>query len=133
MTNLRALAEKDLSHTIEVEFSTPVALISPAGERVEKTVDGRPLVGRVLWSHKETNPDTGEPVIVPTPVVTLRASSLPQAPKSGEVWAVIIPESLRQNAPLKNYVTDAAGIVEDERNFGYVNLFLVEAENKEVE
>jgi len=129
MTNLRSLLEKDLKDTLEKEFSTPVALISPQGERVEKTVDGSPLCGRVLWSHKETNPETGEPVIVPTPVVTLRTSSLPQVPKSGEVWAVIIPESVQENAPLKNYVTDASGVVEDVKNFGYINIFLIEAEN----
>ena len=129
MTNLRSLLEKDLGDTLEKEFSTPAVLISPQGERIEKTIDGRPLCGRVLWSHKETNPETGEPVIVPTPVVTLRTSSLPQVPKSGEVWAVIIPESARENTPLKNYVTDASGVVEDVKNFGYINLFLVEAEN----
>jgi hypothetical protein len=130
MTNLRSLVEKDLSQTIEAEFSTPVILVSPTtGERIDKTTDGRRLCGRVLWSHKEIDPATGEPVIVPTPVVTLRTSSLPQVPKSGEVWAVIIPESVQENAPLKNYVTDQSGIVEDAKNFGFINLFLVETEN----
>jgi len=131
MTNLRSLLEKDLGQTLEKEFSTPVVLISPQGKRIEKTVDDRPLCGRVLWSHKDINPETGEPIIVPTPVVTLRTSSLSQVPKSGEVWAVIIPESVQENAPLKNYVTDVSGIVEDVKNFGYVNLFLVETEDKE--
>jgi len=132
MTNLRSLVEKDLSQTIEAEFSTPVILISPTtGERITQSVDGRTLVGRVLFSHKEISPETGEPIIVPTPVVTLRTSSLKQVPKSGEVWAVIIPESARENAPLKNYVTDASGVVEDVKNFGLINLYLVEAEDKE--
>ncbi|MDR0475551.1 MAG: hypothetical protein LBH43_17995 [Treponema sp.] len=131
MVGLRSLAEKDLRHALEGEFSTPVILISTAGERIDKTVDGRLLAGRVLWSHKEINPETGEPVIVPTPVVTLRESSLPETPKTGEVWGVIIPESPRIDAPLKQYVTDAAGVVENVRNLGYINLFLVDVEDKE--
>jgi hypothetical protein len=130
MINLRSLAEQDLSQTIEAEFSTPVVLISPAGERIDKTVGGKPPAGRVLWSHKEINPETGVSFIVDTPVVTLRVSSLQVTPKSGEVWGVIIPEGPRMGAPLKNYVTDAAGIVENVRNLGYVNLFLVDVEDK---
>jgi hypothetical protein len=131
MINLRSLAEQDLSQTIEAELSEPVVLISPhTGDRIDKTVGGKPLAGRVLWSHKEINPDTGVPFIVDTPVVSLRESSLPETPKSGEVWGVIIPEGPSMGAPLKNYVTDAAGIVENVRNLGYVNLFLVDAEDK---
>jgi hypothetical protein len=126
MTNVRTLAERDLRHTLEGEFAVPVVLISPQGERAEKTVDGRPLTGRVLWNHKEINPETGEPVMVNSPVVTLRESSLPRIPKSGEVWGVIIPEGVRVWTQRKHYVTDADGIVESGRNLGYINLFLIE-------
>ena len=129
MTDLRALAEQDLFHTIEGEFAIPVVLITPAGERIAKTVDGRPLGGRVLWSHKEISPETSEPYIVHSPVVVLRESSLSKVPKSAEVWGVVIPEGPRPGAPLKHYVTDVSGIVEPGRNMGTVTLFLVEAED----
>jgi hypothetical protein len=125
MTNLRALAESDLKTVLEGEFATPVTLITPNGEKITQATDGRPLVGRVLWNHKEITPD-GEPYIVNSPVVTLRTSSLSSVPKSGEVFGVIIPEGPRIGAPLKNYITDKDGIVEDGRNFGFLNMFLVE-------
>jgi hypothetical protein len=128
MINVRSLAEKDLKHTIEAEFSMPVVLISPAGERVDRTVDGRPLAGRVLYSQKEINPESGVPITVLAPVVTLRESSLSRVPKSGEVWGVVIPESPRHNAPLKQYVTDAAGVVETGHGLGVINLPLVDTE-----
>jgi hypothetical protein len=132
MTNIRSLMESDLKDVLEGEFSTPVILISPQGVRIDKTVGGRPLCGRVLWSHKEITPD-GETILVTTPVVTLRTSSLSVIPKSGEVWGVIIPEGPREGAPLKHYLTDKAGIVENGRNLGYINLFLVTVESEETE
>ena len=132
MTNIRTLAEKDLAHTLEGEFAVPIILISPYdGKKITETVDGRPLAGRVLWSHQEINPETGESVIVPTPVVDLRVSSLPIVPKSGEKWLVQIPSDLTVNAPMKNYLLDEASVVEVKRNFGIVSLPLVEVEDEE--
>ena len=130
MTSVRSLAEQDLSQVIEGEFAIPVALISPDGERIDKAVSGKALGGRVLWSHKEISPETGEPYIVHSPVVMLRESSLPRVPKSGEAWGVIIPEKPQIGAPWKHYLTDEAGIVRPNRNMGTVTLFLVEPEDK---
>jgi len=133
VTNVRALAESDLSHTVEGELAVPVTLISPDGERIDKTARGGQLAGRVLWSHKEVAPETGEEYIVHSPVVKLRESSLLRVPKSGEVWGVIIPERPIIGAPLKHYVTDEGGIARPNRNFGTVALFLVEVGDKEGE
>jgi hypothetical protein len=125
MNNIRALAEKDLSQTIEAEFAIPVVLISPAGQRITETINGKPLVGRVLWERKEINPDTGEPVIVPSPTVTLRESSLPVVPKTGEQWYVQIPSGPRPDSPMTHYLTDINAAVELGRSLGVINLPLV--------
>ena len=131
MINVRSLAEADLRDTIEAEFSVPVVLISPAGERIDRTVDGRPLSGRVLLSRKEISSDTGEPIIVQSPVVTLRESSLSRVPKTGEKWYVQIPSGPRTDAPLADYLLDTTAAVELGKSLGVINLPLVMAENEE--
>ena len=131
MINLRALAERDLSQTIEGEFAVPVVLISPQGERITQTTGGKPLCGRVLWTRKEISPDTGEPVVVPAPVVTLREASLPRVPKTGEKWYVQIPSSPRLGSPMADYLLDMTAAVELGKSLGVINLPLVMAENEE--
>jgi hypothetical protein len=116
--------ESDLADTIEGEFGIPVILIGPGG-RITKTVDGRPLVGKVRWSQPEVNAETGETVVVSNPVVTLRRSSLSRVPVTGENWAVIIPESGKRGAPLATYALDTKYAVEDGRTLGKVRLPLV--------
>jgi len=131
MINVRALLEKDLSHTIEGEFAVPVVLVSPQGLRITKAVSGKPLCGRVLWARKEINPETGEPATVPFPVVTLRESSLLQVPKTGENWFVQIPQGPSPDSPMEDYLLDTSSVVGSNKNLGLVNLPLVMAENED--
>jgi hypothetical protein len=131
MTNIRSLAEKDLQHTLEGEFAMPVVLISPNGEKIDKTTDNRPLTGRVLQNRKEINFETGEAVIVPLPIVTLRISSLSVVPKTGEKWFVQIPDGPRPDSPMADYLLDAASAVEPDKSLGVINLPLVNVTNEE--
>ena len=130
MAYLRYLAEKDLSQTLEGEFSIPVVLIDPAGERIDKTVDGRQLGGRVLWTRKEVSGD-GESIVVFAPIITLRESSLSRVPKSGEHWFVEIPESPREGAPMTSCLLDQSAAVEGGKSLGFINLPLVAVEHGE--
>ncbi|MBU1080910.1 MAG: hypothetical protein KKB59_10530 [Spirochaetes bacterium] len=122
MTNVRALAERDLGHTLEREMGIAVALIAPDGLKISTTNDGRPLVGRVLWSQPRTNTESGEVVIVPDPVVELRRSSLSRVPLTGEHWSVIIPSGPTAGAPLEIYMLDASRSLEGGRNLGVIKL-----------
>ena len=126
--DLRALAEKDLSQTVEGDFGTPVILVDPDGEHITETIEGDTLKGRVLWTRKETNLDTGEPVMVPSPLVTLRESSLSRVPKTGEKWLVKIPSGPRPGSPIVEYLIDFASVVEEGRNLGTINLPLIMVE-----
>jgi hypothetical protein len=117
--------ESDLDDTIEGEFGVPVTLLTPNGETVTKTVDGRPLLGKVRWTQPEVNPDTGVAVAVPNPVVTLRRSSLAREPKTGENWGVIIPSGPRPDAPLETFALDRSYAVEGGRTLGKIRLPLV--------
>ena len=131
MMDLRALAEEDLLDTLEGDFATPVILVTPEGEYVAETAEGTTLKGRVLWSRKETNLETGEPVTVPSPLVTLRESSLTRIPKTGEKWLVQIPSGPRPGSPLTEYLLDMASVVEDGRNHGVIHLPLLMVEQDE--
>ena len=122
MTSLLPRIERDLGTTIEGAFSVPVVLVSPDGERIEKTADGRPLCGFVRWTRKETSPEGGEPIVVHAPVVTLRLSSLSRVPATGEKWFVQIPECLRMGAPMADYLLDVSAAVEAGRSLGTVTL-----------
>jgi hypothetical protein len=131
MENLRTLAEKDLRDTLEGEFGLPVVLIVGDGAssaRYDKTTDGRPLVGQVLWSQPTINPDTGEKIAIYAPVVTLRRSSLPRVPKSGEDWIVLLPEGPADTGvPSVAYRMDPAYAVEGGKSLGKVRIPLVAA------
>ena len=130
MTNIRRLIESDLAQIIEGGFAIPVILIAPNGERITHNTDGKPLAGRVLFSHKEIDLETGEPVIVYNPTVTLRESALPQVPKNNdEKWLVQIPSGPTADAPLKSYLIDPANVIKTGRNLGTITFFLVEVEN----
>jgi hypothetical protein len=123
--------ERDLGDTIEGEFGVPVTLISPDGETVNTTADGRPLLGKVRWSQPEVNPETGVAVAVPNPVVTLRRSSLSRVPATGENWGVIIPSGPRPGAEPAAYTLDADYAIEGGQTLGKVRLPLVKTKQKE--
>jgi hypothetical protein len=117
--------ESDLADTIEGEFGVPVTLVTPDGETVTTTVDGRPLVGKVRWSWPNENPETGVAVAIENPVVTLRRSSLSRVPATGENWGIIIPRGPRSGDETELYTLDTSYAVEGGRTLGKVRLPLV--------
>ena len=123
--------ESDLGDAIEGEFGVPVTLIAPDGQRISETVDGRPLVGKVRWSQPEVNAQTGEAVVVPNPVVTLRRSSLSRVPATGEEWYVSIPESGKKGAPFEGYLIDTKYAIEGGYTLCKVRLPLVRVRQTE--
>ncbi len=133
MINVRALAEQDLGQTLEGEFRIAVSLIAPDGLKINTTVDGKPLGGRVLWGQPRTNLETGEVVIVSDPVVILRRSSLSRVPLTGEAWSVIIPSGPMTGAPLGLYMLDRSRSLEGGRSLGTIKLPLVRVDQSEVE
>ena len=83
MENLRAAIEADLADGIEGEFAIAISLLSPDGVRYTER-------GIFSTTSKRIDPSTGETVIVETPVLTLRTSSLTRVPVAGEKWHVFV-------------------------------------------
>jgi hypothetical protein len=105
MEDLRATAELELYDCLESELGTPIILISPDGKRYTNSVNNptEPLRGQVKMYSKGENPETGEPIIVDEPSVTLRTSSLARVPVANENWFIQFKTSPRLNAPLKSF------------------------------
>lgn len=127
--NLRQRVERDLETTLEGGFSLPVSLIAPDGEvyDTKKSDPLTPLTGLVLYNRKEYNPETGEDIMVPSPVVTLRRSSLERIPADGEKWAVLIPIDPDPEADKKEFIFYARP-AEGGRAIGYIRIYPQEAE-----
>lgn len=129
MGNLRERMEADLEEILEDHqngFALPIILIAPDGETQEYSANDPdtprtiPLTGRVIYARFDMDPDTGMPVRIDNPIVTLRKSSLDRVPLAGETWSVQIPKEPAINADKETYVTELAP--RDGRSFGWIQL-----------
>ena len=117
LANLRALAEKHLSVTLEGAWAIEVDLIGPAGKKQLG------LKAQVLYDRTEQNPTTGQPVFVNEPVVVLRYSSLTVVPKSIEKWLIRMPVSPVADAEKEDFVLDPSRTIEGGRSIGFIRLY----------
>jgi hypothetical protein len=123
--NLRERVERDLSITLEGRWGLPVVLTSPDG------VVQPGLTGQILYGLARLNPETGEDVVVDTPVVILRRSSLTRAPLAGETRLVQIPETPITTAPLVTYCISPVRPPEGGKSIGFIRLYLQQIEQSE--
>lgn len=103
----------------------PVTLIGPDGVRQSN------LLGQVLYDIVRLNPETGEEVVVETPVVTLRRSSLARIPQAGEKWLVEIPVTPSTTATTEQYTLGKPP--EGGRSLGVIRLYLQKIEQPAIE
>jgi hypothetical protein len=124
--NLRELAERDLSISLEGDWGATVALLSPAGvwQRYRVGSATELLRGQVLYDTVRMNPDNGERMVIPNPVVTLRRSSLVRVPVAGENWLVEIPTAPVAGAPVGQYVISPTRPPEGGSSIGFIRLYL---------
>ena len=128
MKNLRELANSDLKTTLEGEWSLPVRLCDPAGIWYDLTADNRMLTGQVLYDIVRLNPENGDRMTVPVPVVSLRRDSLVRIPVPGENWIVEIPSSPYPSAPRKQFSLNPTRPPEGGASLGFIRLYLQEVE-----
>lgn len=117
MINLREMAERHLSVTLEGHFALPVTLISPSGIKDE-------VSGQVLYDTSRFNPDTGQMVIVNTPIVSLRVSSLKTEPIAGEKWVFQIPKTPNAEAEKVSFLLDPSKAPEGGASIGFKRFYL---------
>ena len=125
--NLRQKAEADLSRTLEGDFGLPVILVDPDGNEITENVSGTTLKGQILYSTSRIDPETGEPVIVNNPVVTLRRSSLSRVPLPGEKWLIRIPIDPTEGAAIMDFIISPDKSPEGGRDIGFIRLYLRKA------
>ena len=88
--NLRTRAENDLKTTLEGKWGFPVVLVDPDGNEQTKSANEptKDLMGQILYDHRTIDADSGMEILVNTPVITLRKSSLNRIPKFNETWKI---------------------------------------------
>lgn len=125
MENLRQQVEADLHESLEGEWGVPVELTSPDGivQRYSANNPDELLRGQVLYFSKREDPATGETVVVPQPVVTLRISSLIRVPIDGETWHIRVPISPRAGAPLQSLLFTSDRAREHGTDIGFIRIY----------
>lgn len=120
--SLSKLQESDLSAVLENpnDWGMPVVLKGPTG--ATQTVNGQVLRDSIM-----VNPETGEPVLNTTPVVTLRISSLNPVPQNGEKWYIEIPSTPDPASAKLGFLADGSKAFEFWRSFGIVKIRLTPA------
>lgn len=116
--NLRSLAENDLKFSLEGDAGMNIDLLSPDG------VWQRGLKGQVMYDTVRLNVETGERMVIPNPVVTLRRSSLTRVPAAGENWIVEIPVNPIAGAPVGKYCFSPVRPPEGGASIGFIRLYL---------
>lgn len=127
--NLRVQIESDLAVTLEDPdgYGLPIILIGPDGTIYDKSKNDtdQDLSGQILYDTTRVDPETGLDMIVHTPVVTLRRTSLKKIPQPGESWMVRIPEIPDPDAPKTLHKSERAP--EDGKSIGFIRLYLTRA------
>ena len=126
MVNLREKAEADLATTLEKEWGLPVQLVDPDGNEITQSFNDATLLlrGQVLYDTVRVDPETGEPMIINEPIVTLRRSSLERVPIAGENWLVRIPVDPSESAAFIDFVISPTKAPEGGRSIGFIRLYL---------
>lgn len=123
--NLRERAEKDLKFSMEREWALPVIGIDPDGNTLDTNQNtGEPLTGQILYDTVKDNPQTGSPVVINKPAISLRRSSLARIPKAGEKWFWKIPVDPSRTADLETFESDKQRPPEGGRSIGFIRIYL---------
>ncbi len=123
--NLREQVESDLAESLEGDFGLPIELVSPDAVIINtRQSDGAQLKGQVLYNSKNVDVETGLPIVVNNPVVTLRRSSLSRIPVAGENWIVRIPKNPSETDTLIDFAIDPSRPPESGQSIGFIKLYL---------
>lgn len=115
-TNIREMAERHLSITLEGGFSLPVVFIGPdAIEDIYRC--------QVLLDSYKMNPDTGQMIVSDQPIVSARISSMRRVPLSGETWVLKIPSAPAETAEKLDFVLSATRAVEGGASIGFKRFY----------
>ena len=129
MINLLELGAKDnINHHVGGEFAVRFNCIGPDGVRHIVDLNGKPLAGFIRWTHADLNTDTGEQVVVPTPVIWFPRSILEKVPATGQEWMFQIPSGPMEKEPSVWFAMDTASAVTGSRTQDLIRIVLVKAE-----
>lgn len=120
------MAESLLSFTLEGDFGVPCTLVAPDGTTYATNSLGLPIKGRLIYDHAEVN-ENGETVVIHSPCLTLRASTLPRIPRADEPWAFKVPLNMANQAITTTFVLDPDRPPKDGMSIGFIRFYLMAA------
>ena len=130
MESLRETAEKDLYDCIESEWGSVIEIMSPMGvtQRYSANNPTELLKGSVRMYSRRENPETGEPVVVDQPSVTVRISSLTTVPHAEDTdnWIIRFAPSPVHGTLLKSYTFTIDTAAEKGTDMGILKLYIHE-------
>lgn len=134
MINLREQTELDLYESMEREWKMPVEIIFADGKKQTHSLNNPSelLGGQVLYFSRSENPVTGEPIVVNTPVISLRISSLIKIPEPGEKCFIRCPISPKKDAPWVSFVFTTDKAPEDGTDIGFIRIYPQKIDESEV-
>jgi hypothetical protein len=130
MEDLRATQERDLIDCIDGEFGDDITLVGPDGTIYDTSaIDAtKALRGKIRYRPIRVDPETGETIIVPGPVVSIRIRSLQIVPADGENWLVKMPVSPEAGAALTDFLLTEDRAIERHDDMGFIKLYLQKPE-----
>jgi len=134
MESLRETAEQDLYDCIESELGTVIELTSPDGATQKYSANNPTelLRGSIRMYSRGENPETGEPIVVDKPSVTLRTSSLTRVPAPNEKWFIRFATSPVHGAPMKQFLFSIDRAYEKGTDLGIIKIMPQTIENDTV-
>lgn len=134
MENLRERVEQDLSTTLEGQWGLPVELTGPDGTEYKTSANSPdptnplPLYGQVLKNTVRVSPETGEPLVIGKPAVTLRLTSLEVVPAAGEKWYIRFPTEPNLTAEMQDHALTPDRSPERNSSIGFIVFYPTKAE-----
>ena len=118
------MIERDLAVTLEGDYGVAVTLVDSDGTVYATNTLGKPIMGRLVYDHAEVNAANGETVIVHSPCLTLRTSTLPRVPAFNERWMIKVPKSVT-DPTASLFFLDADRPPVDSASIGFKKYYLV--------
>jgi hypothetical protein len=119
-----------LKDCINGEFGDDITLTDPDGTIYDKSAidPTENLRGKIRYRPLRVDPETGEPVIVPGPVVSIQIRALSRVPADGENWQVRMPISPESGAALVDFLLTEDRAIEKHDDMGFIKLYLQKPE-----
>lgn len=127
---LRETAVADMKRLNQKDWPIPVIFTGPDGviQNTDAATGEELTAVQVLFDYRRVNPETGEPMTVNEPVVTMARSSLDPLPAPGEKWYMQFPTEPDGSATKGKFLLSPTRAPEGGQSLGFIRYYPQRAE-----